>query len=63
MAAELNSPKDLSHGASAKSPQGQSLSFERLDKSSSNTLKVRHCLTTLTAKIKCSYLAVFVPVH
>jgi len=51
MAAELNSPKDLSHGVSAKSPQGQSLSFERLDKSSSNTLKVRHCLMTLTAKV------------
>jgi hypothetical protein len=51
MAAESNSPKDLSYGVSSKSPQGQSLSFERLDKSSSNTLKVGHCLTILTAKL------------
>jgi hypothetical protein len=51
MATDLNNPKGLSHGVSAKSPQGQSLSFERLDKSSSNTLKVRHFLTSLTGKI------------
>jgi hypothetical protein len=50
MAADLNSSKDLSDGLLAKSPEGQSLNFERLDKASSNTLKVRNCLNNINCE-------------
>ena len=61
MAAELNSPKDLSHGVSAKSPQGQTLSFERLDKSSSSTLKVRRCVNKINREDRMFLLNSFRP--
>lgn len=55
MATNINSSKDSSYGMSTKSPphqQGQGSSFETLDKSSSNTLKVCHrCFIQVTTKI------------
>jgi hypothetical protein len=55
MATNVNSPKDSSYGMTSKSPplqQGQGSSFEPLDKSSSNTLKVCHyCFIQVTTKI------------
>jgi hypothetical protein len=57
MATNVNSPKDSCYGMSSKSPplqQGQGSSFEPLDKSSSNTLKVcHHCFIQVTTKIGC----------
>lgn len=57
MATNINSSKDSSYGMSTKSPphqQGQGSSFETLDKSSSNTLKVCHrCFIQVTTKLRC----------